>query len=740
VDVGPDQTITLPDDAVLAGTVTDDGLPPPGVVRTIWSQLSGPGAVTFADASAVVTSARFSEFGTYVLRLRADDGELMASDEVTIVVLGVGGETATEVRVLASADDAEEDALGGMDINNTDLELVYDGGANQTVGMRFQNVTIPQGATVVNAYVQFQVDELSSVGTSLTIEGDDRDDAPTFISSNGNISSRTRTTAAVPWSPVEWVTVGEAGPDQRTPDVGSIVQEIVGRPGWSSGNSLVVIITGTGERVAEAYDGSSAGAPLLHVVYTMGPPVNQPPTAEISAPPDRASFGQGQVIGFTGTASDVEDGDVTASLSWISSLDGSIGNGGSSSTTLSMGSHIIRAAASDSGGRTGFDTVTTTVFPALVGAGDIADCSYDEDEETAKLLDNIPGTVFTLGDNVYPDGTDNEFTNCYDPTWGRHKARTRPAPGNHDYHTPDASGYFNYFGAVAGDTDKGYYSYDVGAWHVIVLNSSCGEIGGCRQNSPQGQWLQADLAANPSVCSLAYWHKPLFSSGSHHGSSSAGQDFWQLLYDAGADVILNGHEHNYERFAPQDPNGTAAPGRGIREFVVGTGGASLYPFGTPQPNSEVREGNTHGVLKLALHPTSYDWEFIPVAGKTFTDSGSASCVETSPSNQPPSVVAGLDQAITLPDSAVLDGAVSDDGLPDPPGVVTATWSRVSGSGVVTFTDPYTVDTTASFLETGSYVLRLTAHDGELTAFDEVTIVVLEKVIYLPLILKDSLPK
>lgn len=292
------------------------------------------------------------------------------------------------------------------------------------------------------------------------------------------------------------------------------------------------------------------------------------------------------------------------------------------------GVYILELSASD-GELTGTDRVTVTVFPSvpvLVGAGDIAGCSSQKDEETARLLDAMAGTVVTLGDNVYPDGTAEQFAGCYDPTWGRHKARTRPSAGNHDYYTPGASGYHGYFGAAAGDADKGYYSYHLGDWHIIVLNSECAQVDGCERDSPQGQWLWADLIANPSVCTLAYWHAPLFSSGLHHGGEEAMRDFWQLLYEAGADVVLNGHEHNYERFAPQDPNGLADPERGIRQFVVGTGGAGLYAFWLPQPNSEVRNNDTHGVLKLTLHPTGYDWAFIPAAGGTFTDTGSAACV------------------------------------------------------------------------------------------------------------------
>jgi hypothetical protein len=259
----------------------------------------------------------------------------------------------------------------------------------------------------------------------------------------------------------------------------------------------------------------------------------------------------------------------------------------------------------------------------FVGAGDIANCSRMQDEQTAQLLDNIPGTVYTLGDNVYPSGSLAEFNNCYHPTWGRHKDRTRPAIADGEYGTSGASGYFGYFGAAAGDPTRGYYSYNLGAWHIIHLNSECSRVGGCSPSSPQWQWLQADLAAHPSTCTLAIHHKPLFSSNS--GDTDM-RDFWVLLYQAGADIVLSGHRHLYERFALQNPDGVADPGRGIRQFVVGTGGASLSSLDGIAPNSEVRDDNTYGVLKFTLHPASYEWQFIPVAGQTFTDSGSAQCV------------------------------------------------------------------------------------------------------------------
>jgi hypothetical protein len=259
--------------------------------------------------------------------------------------------------------------------------------------------------------------------------------------------------------------------------------------------------------------------------------------------------------------------------------------------------------------------------PVLVGAGDIASCESQGDEATAKLLDNIRGTVFAVGDTAYPDGTAAQFADCYGPSWGVHKDRTRPAVGNHEYNTPDATGYFNYFGARAGDPARGYYSYDRGTWHVVVLNSNCWEVP-CAAGSAQERWLEDDLAANRSRCTLAYFHHPRFSSS---GNNLSVAPFWNELYEAGAEVVLNGHTHNYERFAPQRPDGTRDGERGIREFVVGTGGVSLNTFGTVKPNSQVRNSNTYGVLKLRLHPGSYDWKFVPVAGKTFTDSGTKRC-------------------------------------------------------------------------------------------------------------------
>lgn len=262
----------------------------------------------------------------------------------------------------------------------------------------------------------------------------------------------------------------------------------------------------------------------------------------------------------------------------------------------------------------------------LVGAGDIASCGLTADTATAKLLASIQGTIFTAGDNAYESGTAAEFANCYDPTWGPFKSRTRPAPGNHDYVTSGASAYYEYFGDAAGEAGKGWYAYDVGAWRVYALNSNCAStgVGGCGPGSPQETWLLNDLAANPRQCVAAIWHHPRFSSG-QHGNSTLMASIFTQLYNAGADVVINGHDHDYERFAPLRPDGAADPDRGIRQFVVGTGGASLRSLGTTQSNSEVRSSAAHGVLKLTLQAGGYRWDFIPIAGRTFTDTGTGTC-------------------------------------------------------------------------------------------------------------------
>jgi acid phosphatase type 7 len=260
----------------------------------------------------------------------------------------------------------------------------------------------------------------------------------------------------------------------------------------------------------------------------------------------------------------------------------------------------------------------------LVGAGDIGRCDDTSDRKTARLVGKIPGTVFTLGDHAYHDGTRAQFRDCYDATWGKYKKRTRPTAGNHDYRTAGAKPYFNYFRWRAG-RPRGYYSYDRGAWHIVALNSNCEEVGGCEWKSAQGRWLRRDLARNRARCTLAYFHHPLYASGRGEDSPEV-KPFWHILYNHHADVILNGHAHRYERFARITPSGKRSSARGIRQFIVGTGGAEReFQQGPDEPRVQAKKAGAPGVLKLELGSGFYHWKFVPVAGRNYTDSGRARC-------------------------------------------------------------------------------------------------------------------
>lgn len=271
------------------------------------------------------------------------------------------------------------------------------------------------------------------------------------------------------------------------------------------------------------------------------------------------------------------------------------------------------------------DTDETADPPVLIAVGDIAVCGEENDEATAGLVDDLPGTIAMLGDAAYESGSAQEFANCYDPSWGRHRDRTRPAVGNHDYDTSGAEPYFDYFGDLAGEPGKGWYSYDLGAWHIVVLNSECAEAGGCGENSEQGRWLAADLEAHQSLCTLAYWHTPRFALD---GLSPRAEDleyFWEILYEHGADLILNGHDHFYARFARLNPLGEQDEERGIRQFIVGTGGVELY--GLTHEATDIVEKRNHlsyGVLQVTLHDNRYGWEFVRSNG-WFRDTGEELC-------------------------------------------------------------------------------------------------------------------
>ncbi|HEU5183559.1 MAG TPA: PKD domain-containing protein [Gemmatimonadaceae bacterium] len=414
--------------------------------------------------------------------------------------------------------------------------------------------------------------------------------------------------------------------------------EIAESPSSESPPSDLQAEWGTNDNTIDANWVNLRGA-ALGIEIKAGAPPSSAPVATVTIDPADATVEAGANLQLAATLRDADGNLLTGRTVMWSTSDAAVATVSQTGLVngVGLGTATITAMSE---GHSGTATITVTPAPpaaVLVGAGDIADCGVDGEEQTAKLLDNIPGTVYTTGDNAYEDGTASDFANCYEPTWGRHKARTRPSPGNHDYHTSGASGYFNYFGENAGPAGRGYYSYDLGAWHIISLNSNIS----MSSTSAQMTWLKADLAANPAKCTLAYWHHPRFSSGSH-GNTASTQPLYQALYDAGAEVVLAGHDHHYERFAPQTATGVADPARGIRQFVVGTGGRVMYSIGTPEPNSEVRQTGTWGVLQLTLRSDGYDWKFVPVAGKTFTDQGSGTCHDpAAPApNQPPVAQAG----------------------------------------------------------------------------------------------------
>ena len=352
------------------------------------------------------------------------------------------------------------------------------------------------------------------------------------------------------------------------------------------------------------------------------PPPNRAPVAVVGGPYESESGS----VSFDGSASSDPDGDALT-FAWT------FGDGGTSAemkpshTYSDVGNYNVSLTVTDSKGLASNPSATTAAItqPAavLVGAGNIATCGGSNDQATASLIGALPSaTVFTLGDNVFPDGSLQRYNDCYAPAWGQFLSRTRAVLGNHDYQDDGAAGSFDYFGDKAGPRGLGYYSYDLGAWHIIVLN----DRGTSTIDQEQMAWLASDLSSSNKQCTIAMWHVPLFLSSNTAGwtTNPDKKPVWDLLYNAGVELVLNGQQHNYERFAPMKPDGSVDTERGIREFSVGTGGESIDNFSVIHPNSEVR-GSVFGVLKLTLKRNGYDWQFLPVAGQSFSDSGSGSC-------------------------------------------------------------------------------------------------------------------
>jgi hypothetical protein len=336
---------------------------------------------------------------------------------------------------------------------------------------------------------------------------------------------------------------------------------------------------------------------------------------------------------------EIDDAGMVAKGSWVEyDVSGLVDGDGTYSFVLQPGSADLAKFDAWEGFHQPELVLNMEGDPVLVGAGDIASGESDGDTATARLIREIPGTVFAVGDVIYESGSIEDFERYYEPTWSTEKARTKPSPGNHEYVGGDPQqygrGYFDYFGAVAAEDNGGSYSYDLGEWHIVSLNTGqCygeeepdGTIPNCGPGDPMIEWLERDLAANDAQCTLAYFHHPRWSSGIEHGNEpNYTKAIWDTLYEYRADVAVSAHDHDYERFAPQDTEGNVDEERGIRQFVVGTGGRSLREFGKIKANSEVHSYDTYGVIKFTLHPDGYDWEFVPVEQGAFTDAGSDQC-------------------------------------------------------------------------------------------------------------------
>ncbi len=637
---GVDETVTF------SWSVSDGHGDP--VTCTLDVDDNGSVEYTISNCQSTATQNHsYASAGSKTARLTASNanGSAEATTGVTVTAAPPPpGGTVVDQRVTNSDDDAEESPSGSVSRGSSDLELVNDG-SNQTVGIRFANIDVPSSANITNAWIQFTVDETNTETTNLTIRGEDTDNSVTFGSSSFNISSRPTTSASASWSPPPWNTVGQAGTDQRTTNLSSVIQEIVDRAGWNAGQALSVIITGTGHRTAESYNGSTAAAPLLHIEYTQNITINSfTHTPERPAPGEQITFSWSVTHATGAPVSCTIDVDDNGSADYT--IPNCLTTTSQTHTYTTEGFKTARLTATAGTDTARGSTVVNVLDPQTVviaAAGDIAcdptSSSFNGGVGTSNnckqlatsdlVLGIDPNAVLILGDNQYEDGTIDQFNGSYDLSWGRFKDITYPSVGNHEYNDPAAStdfsaaGYYEYFGAAAGDPTKGYYSFDLGNWHMIALNSNCSKVGGCSAGSPQETWLRADLAAHPSECIMAYWHHPLFSSGAI-GNITWTEDFWTALQEFGADVVLVGHDHHYERFGLQDANGNADP-NGIREFIVGSGGRNHTSVGSLEPNSQMTNDDTYGVLKMSLRPDSYEWQFVPIAGESFSDTGTASC-------------------------------------------------------------------------------------------------------------------
>ncbi|UCB42209.1 MAG: PKD domain-containing protein [Dehalococcoidales bacterium] len=714
-----------------------------------------------------------------------------------------------DIRVVTGSDDAEEftppsSSAGKVILSSSDLELGDNGSDNQDVGIRFQDIEIPQGSAISSAYIQFQADETNSGDTNLAIYGEAIDDAPAFTTATNNITSRTLTTVSVAWSPLAWDTVGEAGPDQMTPDITPVIQEIINRDGWASGNSLVIIITGTGQRTAESYNGDAAGAPLLHIEYTGDPSVNQPPAVDAGSD---AFVVLADSVSLDGTVSDdgLPDGTLVTTWTQVSGPGVVVfGDAGAVDTTAifaDIGTYLLRLTADDGEFQVSDDVIVSVIDTSgdVIRFAVIGDYGYDSNPASSDVANLVkswnPDIIITTGDNNNPVGATStidqnigqyysDFIYPYEGVYGPGATTNRffPILGDNDWVTDGATPYFGYFTLPGNER---YYDFTWGPVHFFVIDSDPSESDGVDSTSVQATWLQDRLAASSAPWKLVLAHHPPYSSGERVSD-------WMRwpFQEWGATAVLSGHNHIYERIVLDE----------FVYFLNGLGGHSIHSIGSPIPGSEVRYNSDYGAMLVeattdsitfqffnrtgALIDTytinntpneppvadpsgpysgevgspisfdgsgssdqdgtivSYDWDFgdggmgtgvspsytyaasgVYTVTLTVTDNDgltdtSATTAEASAQvNEPPVV----ETSYTIPYVAYLDGTISDDGLPD--GSVSVTWSIVSGPGTVTFEDANSEDTMATFSVPGTYVLRLTADDGELQESQDVTIII-----------------
>jgi VCBS repeat-containing protein len=823
VYAGADQTVTLSLGAHLQGTASNvDGLPTWGTLTVTWSKAGGPGTVTFSNANDLNATASFSSIGTYVLRLIADDGELVASDDVNINVTGDNGESVTEVRVTASTDDAEESDTGNVDLASSDLELVFDG-SNQTVGMRFNGIAVPRGAEITSAYVQFKVDEVNSETTALTIQGQNADQADTFSNLTRNISSRSRTTAAVSWSPNPWATVGAVGVDQRTPNIALVIQEIVNRTLWASGNSLAIIITGTGHRTAEAFDGDSPGAPLLHVEYRV-PTGNHAPVANaqsvttnedtakaitltgsdvdgnpltyavVTGPSKGTLSGSGQNLTYTPTLNSngadsftfkVNDGTVdsapaTVSITVTPVNDAPVANAQSVTTNEDAAKAITLTGSDVDGNPLTYAVVTGPSKGTLSGSGQNLTYtptlnSNGADSFTFKVndgaVDSAPATVSitvtavndtpvanaqsvstpqNTGVAIALTGSDVEgsiltYSVATQPTHGT-LSGTAPnltyAPSL-NYTGPDSFTFMAYDGQLYSSAATVSITVTAAVNHPPVANAQLVTTaedtavaitlaGGDADNDPL-TYIVVTTAGHGTLSGTApnLTYTPTLN---YNGSDS----FTFKTNDGKADssvatVSITITPVNDAPVAVNDAYTTY----GNTSLTVSAPGvlANDTDVDSTTLTAAVGTGPSHGTLTLN---TNGSFTYTPATDYLGSDSftyyandganSSVASVTITVQDKAPTANAGQDWTIVLPKNSVtLAGTASDDWLPNPPGTLSYTWSKVSGPGTVAFSAPSGIitkntllpfTTTATFGKTGNYTLRLTVSDGGGLSFSD----------------------